>query len=177
MTDSLWPKDCSPRLFCPGNSPGKNTGVGGHFLLQGIFPTQRPNPGLLHCRPLTLSHLGSPRGILEELNWKNFLWKSLSWLDVHANSGIKSRRKPYLCPTKAMASWNFLTENHWGWVVPALLRARHVPQTLPRVNMVSKNKWPNTALMSRDQWLSHGVDKQMKMSLRRQSAIVYWKMF
>ena len=41
--------DCSPRLLCPWNSPGKNTGVGGHSLLQGIFPTQRLNLGLLHC--------------------------------------------------------------------------------------------------------------------------------
>ena len=33
-----------------GNSPGKNTGVGCHALLQGIFPTQGSNPGLPHCR-------------------------------------------------------------------------------------------------------------------------------
>ena len=32
------------------NSPGQNTGVGSHSLLQGIFPTQGSNPGLLHCR-------------------------------------------------------------------------------------------------------------------------------
>ena len=32
-----------------GNSPGKNTRVGCHALLQGIFPTQGWNPGLLHC--------------------------------------------------------------------------------------------------------------------------------
>ena len=38
------------RLLCPWNSPGKNTGVGCHFLLQGIFPTQESNLGLLHCR-------------------------------------------------------------------------------------------------------------------------------
>ena len=30
--------------------PGKNTGVGCHFLLQGNFPTQGPNPGVLYCR-------------------------------------------------------------------------------------------------------------------------------
>ena len=30
------PMDCT-RLRCPWDSPGKNTGVGGHFLLQGIF--------------------------------------------------------------------------------------------------------------------------------------------
>ena len=61
------PTDCSP----PGSSvhwdsPGKNTGVGCHALLQGIFPTQRSNLGLLHRRwtPYHLSHQGSPR-ILE----------------------------------------------------------------------------------------------------------------
>ena len=32
------------------NSPGKNTGVGCHFLIQGIFPIQRLNPDLLHGR-------------------------------------------------------------------------------------------------------------------------------
>ena len=32
------------RLLCPWDSPGKNTGVGSHFLLQGIFLTQGSNP-------------------------------------------------------------------------------------------------------------------------------------
>ena len=36
------------RLLCPWDSPGKNTGVGCHFLLQGILPTQGSNPHLLH---------------------------------------------------------------------------------------------------------------------------------
>ena len=35
------PMDCKPTwTLCPWNSPGKNPGVGTHFLLQGIFPTQ-----------------------------------------------------------------------------------------------------------------------------------------
>ena len=33
-----------------GDSPSNSTGVGCHALLQGIFPTQGSNPGLLHCR-------------------------------------------------------------------------------------------------------------------------------
>ena len=33
-----------------GDSPGKNTGVGCHALLQGTFPTQDSNPGFQHCR-------------------------------------------------------------------------------------------------------------------------------
>ena len=39
--------------------PGKNTGVGCHFLLQGIFPTQGSNTGLLYCRQI-LYHLSHP---------------------------------------------------------------------------------------------------------------------
>ena len=41
MSDSLRPHGRQPtRLLCPWDSPGKNTGVGCHALLQGIFPTQ-----------------------------------------------------------------------------------------------------------------------------------------
>ena len=39
---------------------GRNTRVGYHFLLQGIFPTQALNPGLLHCRQI-LYHLSQMR--------------------------------------------------------------------------------------------------------------------
>ena len=46
------PMNCSPQFFCPWNSPGKDTGVGGHSLLQGIFPTQKLNLGHLHCRQI-----------------------------------------------------------------------------------------------------------------------------
>ena len=44
------------------NSPGQNTGVGSFSLLQGIFPTQGSNTGLLHCRQILyhLSHQESP---------------------------------------------------------------------------------------------------------------------
>ena len=40
------------RLLCPWDSPGKNTGVGCHALLQGVFPTQGLNLHLLHCRQI-----------------------------------------------------------------------------------------------------------------------------
>ena len=51
------------QAVCPWDSPGKNTGVGCHFFLQGIFPTQGLNPLLLrvwHCQvdSLPLYHLG-----------------------------------------------------------------------------------------------------------------------
>ena len=55
-----------PHGYSPWNSLRQNTGVGSCSLLQGIFPAQRSNPGLLHCRQILyqLSHKGSPR-ILE----------------------------------------------------------------------------------------------------------------
>ena len=59
---SLPPQGLQPsRLLCPWDSPSKNTGVGSHSLLQGIFPTKVSNPHLLHCRqiPYCLSHAGS----------------------------------------------------------------------------------------------------------------------
>ena len=58
------PVDCSlPGTSVHGDSPCKNTGEGCHALLQGIFPTQGLNPGLLHCRQILyrLSYQGSPR--------------------------------------------------------------------------------------------------------------------
>ena len=50
-------------LYSPWYSPSQNTGVGSLSLLQGIFPTQGLNPGLLNCRWILyqLSHKGSPR--------------------------------------------------------------------------------------------------------------------
>ena len=62
------PMDCSlPGSSVHGDSPGKNTGVDCHALLQGIFPTQGSNPGLLNYRLILyiLSHQGSP-WILEQ---------------------------------------------------------------------------------------------------------------
>ena len=45
------PIDCSPPdSSVHGDSSGKNTRIDCHFFLQGIFPTQESNPGLLHCR-------------------------------------------------------------------------------------------------------------------------------
>ena len=52
VSDSLQPH----RLYSPWNSPGQNTGVGSHALLQRIFLTQGSKPGIPHCRRI-LYHL------------------------------------------------------------------------------------------------------------------------
>ena len=77
---TLWdPIYCDlPGSSVHGDSPGKNTAVGCHVLLQGIFLTQGLNPGLPHCRQILyhLSHEGSPR-ILE---WVVYLFsRGSSW--------------------------------------------------------------------------------------------------
>ena len=71
----------STGLLYPWNSPGKNTGVGCHFLLQGIFLIQGSNPGLLHCRQ-TLYHLSHPGN-----TWSNRqIWPwSTEWSRAKAN--------------------------------------------------------------------------------------------
>ena len=66
VSDSFWPMDYSlsgyPWRFSRQDSLGKNTGVGGHSLLQGIFLTQGSNPGVSHFRRILyrLSHQESP---------------------------------------------------------------------------------------------------------------------
>ena len=58
---TLW----DPMDRSPWNSPGQNTGVGSHSLLQGIFPTQRSNAVLPHCRQILsqMSHKKSTREV------------------------------------------------------------------------------------------------------------------
>ena len=75
-------------LHSPWNSPGQNTGVGSPSLLQGIFPTQGSNPGLLHCRRILyqLSHQESPRTLewvaypfSSGSSWPRY-WTRFSWI-------------------------------------------------------------------------------------------------
>ena len=63
-----WIAACT-KLLRPWDFQGKSTGVGCHFLFQGIFPTQGLNPGLSHCRQTLyhLSHQGSPCGERESI--------------------------------------------------------------------------------------------------------------
>ena len=77
MSNCLRPHE----LYSPWNFPGQNSGVSSLSLLQGIFPTQGLNPGLLHCRQIIyqLSHKGSPAasGVMKSVD-TNFIIYSLS---------------------------------------------------------------------------------------------------
>ena len=79
------------RLFCPWNSPGKNTGVGSCSLLHGILPTQGSNPGFLHFRQIVhhLRHQGIPR-ILEWVAYpfsRGSSWPR-NWTGVSCIAGV-----------------------------------------------------------------------------------------
>ena len=77
MSDSLRLQE----FYSPWNSPGQNTGVGSCSLLQGIFPTQGLNTGLLHCRQILyrLSHQANTIFLFLLKSWKI----RQHWLLIH----------------------------------------------------------------------------------------------
>ena len=85
------PVDCH---LCPWNSPGKNTGVGSHSLLQGIFPTEGWNLCFLHWRRLYhLSYQGS-----------SYVLKVKKW----SHSVVSDSLRPCgLKPTRLLCPWDF----------------------------------------------------------------------
>ena len=144
--------DCSP----PWNSPGKNTEVGGHSFLQGIFLTQGLNPGLLHCRqiPYHLSHQGSLS--------INFKTSKLLFHYISYCCCAVSKSCPALCdfmgyialqaPLSSTISWSLLKfmlivlvmlSKHLTLCHPLLL----LPSIFPRIRVFSKEsacyiRWP-----------------------------------
>ena len=71
---TMWdPMECSVAgTSVHGHSPGKDTGAGSHTFLQGIFPTQGSNTGLLHCKQI-LYHLRH-QGTSWILEWVAYLF-------------------------------------------------------------------------------------------------------
>ena len=108
VSDSLWPHGLEPaRLLCPWNFLGKNTGVGCHFLLQGIFPTQGSNLHLLHWQAgsLPLAPPGKPSSPIGEL----FLFTAAA-----------TAKLLQLCPTL----WDPIDGSPPGSSIPGILQAR-----------------------------------------------------
>ena len=106
------PMDCRlPGSSVHGDSLGKNTRVGCHALLQGIFPTQGLNPGLLHCKPVLywLSHQGSPR----TLEWVAYPFSK-------GSSQPRNRTGVSYIAGRFFTSWA-TTEAHQICIAPVLL--------------------------------------------------------
>ena len=108
MSNSLWPDGL--RLLCPWNFPAKNTGVGCHFLLQGIFPTQGLNPHLLHWQVDSLPpcHLRSPLSAEEVTKQRNHV------IIIYA-----SKRYSGCCKEKGL--WRDKSGNKEAWNFSSLL--------------------------------------------------------
>ena len=88
----LWPT----RLLRPRDLPGKNTGVGCHFLLQGIFPTQGSNPGLPHCRQRLYlwATREAPSGCYNKVLWQKLqMWSSRGPSIMSSNYIAEANRK------------------------------------------------------------------------------------
>ena len=99
VSDSLQ----SHGLYSPWNSPGQNTGVGSHSLLQGIFPTQGSNPGLpvqgSNLGPLNFSHWTIrevPHGISVILGEIMVIGQLLSFQAWYAHTKVSKGRRGYL---------------------------------------------------------------------------------
>ena len=87
--------DCRlPGSSVHGDSPGKNTGVGCHALLQGIFPTQKLNPGLLHCRHIL--YQPSYEGSLSNPSWFSLIGETSCTRQV---PGAKTRHPAQTLPS------------------------------------------------------------------------------
>ena len=86
------PMDCSlPGSSVHKDSPGKNTGVGCHALLQGIFPAQGSNPCLLHCGQI-LYHLSQGYLLLGFMVIQNIATLSLSNFWTNRKVGKKDQQ-------------------------------------------------------------------------------------
>ena len=114
----------------PWNSPGQNTGVGSRSLLQGIFPKQGSNPGLLHCRWILywVSHQESlrlqflpahqyslnPTNLMELNICKNV--KRKPKFKISFNGKRAATKKEILKPTKQAIAVKINTQESWMWM-------------------------------------------------------------
>ena len=112
MSDSLQPHGLEPTsLLRLWDFSGKSTGVGCHFLIQGIFRTQGSNSGLPHCRQTLyhLSHQGSP--------YQPSMY-SVRKLCLTATPRTTARRAS-LSITISRSLLKLMSLSHWQWIQPS----------------------------------------------------------
>ena len=133
------------RLLCPWDFPNKKTGVGGHFLLQGIFPTQGRNPRPLHWQVgfLPLSHHWSPRDILQRV--------------------LNASQQQHLMQ-RAVGRWEegALPTFHWRWEVRRADLLNDQPDSIPPVWDKVRTDWRDQAMGKWHQECKDGSDCIMK---------------
>ena len=117
---------CDARLLSPWDCLGKNIGVGSHSLLQGIFPTQGLNPGLLHSRQILyhLSHQGIPC-ISHYSIVQSYIFREISYMRVqgHLVEDYVGIRRPGFSVSSLLVSQEILGKLLSFWI---FLRPREV---------------------------------------------------
>ena len=101
-------------VLYPWDFPDKNTGVHCHFLLQGIFPTQEYNPGLLHCGQ-----------ILYRLSYEGSLVNRASYLELFTTFLLSN--SICLAVVYSVKCWDLL----WCWCVRLCLCGFFVTPSYP----------------------------------------------
>ena len=115
MSDSLWPHG----LYSSWNSPGQNTGVGSHFLLQEIFLTQGLKPCLLHCRQI-LYHWATREvhpldcSLPSSSVHGNLQDRILDWVAMASSRGFSSPRDRTCFSCSSCIAGSFFTTEPWG---------------------------------------------------------------
>ena len=121
MSNSWWLHGLWPaRLLCSWDSPGKNTGVGCHSLLQEIFLTQGLNWGLLHCWRILycLSHQGSP--VLCVNFYIYYFWGFHKYFPAVSEAGVTSVHVSlhvYMCVLVCMCAHMYKSTCRYGIVM------------------------------------------------------------
>ena len=117
LCDTLWPHWLTAlQAPLPMEFTGKSTGVGSHFLLQGLFPTQGSNPSTPHCRQVLyfLSRQGSPnRSVCPHKNAYGSIVRKSQKMETAHPMGILWREgfwKECLIPSNIKKHWL------WEWV-------------------------------------------------------------
>ena len=121
ISNSATPWTVAYQVPRPWDFSSKSTGVGCHFLLQRIFPTQGSNSGLPHCRQMLycLSYQGT------ELNWTTFLALCLFLVDVSVCSDLCGKQNSKmilksscpdsmncLCPWVCIGCWKTTSKSN-----------------------------------------------------------------
>ena len=117
--------------YSPWNSPGQNTGVGSLSLLQGIFPTQKSNQGLLYCRQ-----------ILYQLSYEGKKW---SW-SVVCNSWWSHG----LSPSSLLHLRDFPGKRVLGWVAISFSRGSSRPRDRTQVSRIVDRRFTVWATREED---------------------------
>ena len=166
------PMNCSlPGSSVHGNSPGKNTAVYCHALIQGIFPTQVLNPGLPHCKWILyqLSHKGSPW--MWELHYKES-WAPKNWcfftavLEKTLESPLDCKEIQPVHP-RGNQSWIFIGRTDAEAEI--LILCGHLmgrTDSLEKTLMLGKIEGRRRRGQQRMRWLD-GIANSMDMSLSK----------